>query len=425
MRKYQQLTLLVLTLISVSILVMYKKENARLKYVLDVVNFFGRNDADAILKLENNTMQANMYDIGYPMPSWQWIGNNFHVYSAFWKQNVNGNGGEVIALAVGLSNNIVNFKCFVRFADNYSMKGKLGFLRIFENANNINSKNNDDVNFSIYKFVCKYGGNSRKIVAMTLQDNESNQKHTLVVRDLQNKQITEKISLAICLDLNHYNDSSVEAFASATNLQQFFYHYHILGATEFIVYGGKGISTFVKNRLLRHGIQPNIFPYNFPFDQNIQRPNRAIIEIDCLLRTSNIAQYTMIASINEYLYPFTPKFKPDTLFYQFMEQYSNDFTRFEVTTRTICLSSNHRKLILSDNNMSDFLPSSEKFFLHRPQYNYENYKSTVLDGKRISLHRYVNCSETANIFDWRNLIEENSLRYINTISKELNLYLSQ
>lgn len=184
------------------------------------------------------------------------------------------------------------------------------------------------------------------------------------------------------------------------------------------------MTTFLKNHLLRHGIQPNIFPYNFPFDETMQKPNRAIITIDCLLRTSNIAQYTLVAGINEYLYPFAARFKPNTDFYQFMEQYAEEMTQFEVTTRQICMSP-HNKLILSDNNLSELLPNGEKFNLYRPQYNYENFKTITLDAKRISVNRYVQCTDTANVFDWRHKIDDNSLRYIDTISKELNLYLMQ
>lgn len=241
MRKYQQLTLLVLTLLSVSILVMYKRENAKLKYVLDVVNFFGRNDADAILKLENDTVQsANVYDLGYPLASWQWIGNNFHAYSAFWKQN-DGGGGEITALTVGLPNIAINFKCFVRFADKGKMKGRFSFARVHETIS---------TQFKFYKFYCKYAGTLRKVVGLTLTDVETKQEHTLLTRDLQNKQIRDKIPLTVCLDLNAYNES-LDTFATVINIQQFFYHYHILGATEFLVYGTKGeICTQKRNSLL-------------------------------------------------------------------------------------------------------------------------------------------------------------------------------
>lgn len=239
MRKYQQLTLLVLTVLSVSILVMYKRENAKLKYVLDVVNFFGRNDADAILKLENDTVQSSVYDLSYPMSTFQFVGNNFHAYSAFWKRNLGGGGGEITALVVGAPNVPVNFKCFVRLADAGKIKGHFSFRRVHEN--------DISTHFKFYKFYCKYEGSLRKVVGLTLIDLETKSEHTLLTRDLQNKQIRDKISLTVCLDFTNPYNESLDNFATLINIQQFFYHYHIIGATEYIVYGTKGKLHFYKH----------------------------------------------------------------------------------------------------------------------------------------------------------------------------------
>jgi len=407
MRKYQQLILFILTLISIGVLVMYKQENARLKYVIDVVNFFGKNDADAILLLENSSPISGVYDLGYPMASWQWMGENFHSYSAFWKQYPNGKGGEVVAVTIGLAKAVVNFKCFVRFADKGKMKGKFRFERIKEDSSD---------EFNVYKFACKYDS-PRKVVGVTFTDVSSQVEHTLLVRDLQIASVKEKIPLAVCLDMT----DGLDSFANLTTIQQFFFHYHIIGGTEFVVYGVNGLSHFIKTRLLRHGIQPNIFPYNFPFEKS--NKNRAIIETDCLLRTSNVAEFVIVAGLNEYLYPYTAKLKPNTEFYQFIKQYSTDITAFEVPTRNICL--NHKSDILSDSNLAEVVPTGDKFYLHRPQFNIGNYKSITLEAKRLSLNRYLNCSEAASVFDWRNLIDEQSLKYINTIARQLTLYLTQ
>lgn len=406
MRKYQQLILFVLTVLSFGILVMYKKENARLLAVLDVVNFFGKNDVDAILKLENSSVVSGAYDLGYPLASWQWIGGSFHAYSAFWKQWSQGGAGEVVAVTIGEAKAAVNFKCFVRFSDKGKMKGKFRFERIKEDSSE---------EFSVYKFGCKYES-ARKVVAVTFINVATQAEHTLLVRDLQDKKIKEKIHLAVCLDMT----DGLDTFGNLTTIQEFFYHYHIIGAEEFVVYGTTGLTHFIRTRLLRHGIQPNVFPYNFPFETVSK--NRAIVETDCLLRTSNVADFVIVVGPNEYLYPYTAKFKPRTDFYSFLSQYSTDISTFEVPTRSICM--NQKVEILSDNNLAEVVPSGEKFFLHRPQFD-TNFKSITLEAKRLSLNRYLNCSETVNIFDWRNLIDEQSLKYINEISHQLNLYLTQ
>lgn len=100
MRKYQQLLLILISLISISILIIYKSENERLTNVLNVVNFFGQQQKDSsIVKMENYTNFT--YNFAFPLPSFTNLGNSFHGYSAFWKKtNELKAGGMVIAIVV-------------------------------------------------------------------------------------------------------------------------------------------------------------------------------------------------------------------------------------------------------------------------------------------------------------------------------------
>ena len=99
MRKYQQLLLILVSIISVSVLVVYKSENERLNRVMNVINFFGQRDAITMVKIENYSNFSYKFD--YPLPSWTYLGSEFHGYSAFWRKNDLVAGGEAIALAVG------------------------------------------------------------------------------------------------------------------------------------------------------------------------------------------------------------------------------------------------------------------------------------------------------------------------------------
>lgn len=99
MRKYQQLLLVVVSLISVTILIAYKSENNRLNNVLNVVNFFGRTDSLSLVKIEN--VSNFSYGFDFPLPSWTNLGNNFHSYSSFWRKNDLVAGGEAISVVVG------------------------------------------------------------------------------------------------------------------------------------------------------------------------------------------------------------------------------------------------------------------------------------------------------------------------------------
>lgn len=98
MRKYQQLILIIVSIISVSVLIAYRSENERLQHVLSVVNFFGQRDI-SLVKIENFSNFTYKFD--YPLPTWSYLGNEFHAYSAFWKKNDLVAGGEAIALAIG------------------------------------------------------------------------------------------------------------------------------------------------------------------------------------------------------------------------------------------------------------------------------------------------------------------------------------
>ena len=101
MRKYQQLILVLVSIISVAILVVYKSENERLNNVLNVVNFFGQRESINLnlVKIENYSNFTVKFD--FPLPTWTYLGNEFHGYSAFWKKNDLVAGGEAVALGIG------------------------------------------------------------------------------------------------------------------------------------------------------------------------------------------------------------------------------------------------------------------------------------------------------------------------------------
>lgn len=108
MRKYQQLVLVLISIISVGILIVYRSENERLNNVLNVINFFGQRDSLSLVKIENYSNFTYKYD--YPLPSWTAIGNDFHGYSSFWKKNDLKAGGEAIAIIVGSVHSTVSFQ---------------------------------------------------------------------------------------------------------------------------------------------------------------------------------------------------------------------------------------------------------------------------------------------------------------------------
>lgn len=110
MRKYQQLLLVLISVISVTVLIVYRSENERLNNVLNVMNFFGQRESINLnlVKIENYSNFSVKFD--FPLPTWTSLGNDFHGYSAFWKKNDLVAGGEAVALAIGSVHSNVVFQ---------------------------------------------------------------------------------------------------------------------------------------------------------------------------------------------------------------------------------------------------------------------------------------------------------------------------
>lgn len=109
MRKYQQLGLVLVSLISIGILIVYRSENERLNNVLSVINFFGQQkDTLNLVKIENYSNFT--YKFHYPLPAWSNLGNDFYGYSAFWKKNDLKKGGEAISIVVASIHSTVSFQ---------------------------------------------------------------------------------------------------------------------------------------------------------------------------------------------------------------------------------------------------------------------------------------------------------------------------
>lgn len=111
MRKYQQLALILISIVSVGILIVYRSENERLNNVLNVINFFGQKDLGlSLVKIENYANFTYNYD--YPVPTWTNLGNEFYGYSAFWKKHELKAGGEAIAIVVASIHSTVSFQVY-------------------------------------------------------------------------------------------------------------------------------------------------------------------------------------------------------------------------------------------------------------------------------------------------------------------------
>ncbi|XP_055535983.1 uncharacterized protein LOC129724814 [Wyeomyia smithii] len=422
MRKYQQLALVLISVSCVAILLVYKSENNRLKYVLEVVNIFGRNDAASLIRIDNSSRSRPApYDFDSPLPVWQRIGNDVYVYSAYWQKNDLEAGGTVVSLAVGLDQAIVNFKCQVQHSGKDVVTGKFFFDRIDTPTGSVAAPNGEV--FTIYKFLCKVKRDFGHPTEVVFTDSTHSVKRFIPLRVLESKSVSQKMTITACVDLNNYLELE-NNFRQPSVILQYFLHHQIVGVDDFIVYNSNALDSMTTAILYNHGIKINLLPYNFPFDLASTVQNRRLIELDCLMRNYNAAKYTFIGSINEYLYP-NSRLRSNNKFLKYVSKVSSDVTQFTVATRTVCVDD--RKKIFSDNLLYDVEARHERpFYIYRPQnYNrtgsQELTKSLNVDRNIMFVHRYVEkCASKSDSHDWSTVLDSEFLQYVNEIGKELN-----
>lgn len=436
MRKYTQLCLVIVTVISVIILLMYRSEYRQLKYVLDVVNFVGRKDEIAMVRLENQTnfYHHSNYEFNEPLPVWQRIGNGFHAYSSFWRRpNMLVEGGEVLTIVAGLKHSIVSFKCEAVYADNRSQKGKFVFAREEMPGGSASQEE-----FVIYKFICKLPRGSDKPWTVSFTDQSTKVAQSVAVRSLDNSTAKELLTMTLCVDLLPQKEPQIRH--DDFNLLQFFVHHHLVGVEEFLVYDFNRMSATVKRILFLNGIKLNVFPFNFPFATSSPELMRQFVEMDCLLRTSNAVKYTSVATLDEYLYTNgNLGSNPQPLLQMLKNHAFADDAKLQIASNEICAHDTRR--ILSDNLILESENAANPSYLFRTNAIFLRGSNSVIktaDSAKLPrlsrelafVNHYKICNQkkkadqqTNSITEWRSSISEDFRTFVDQLSVSTNSIL--
>lgn len=396
MRKYQQLILVVVSVLSVTCLLIYRSENYRLKYVLDVVNFFGQN--------ERIHKEDISFEYTSPFPIWQRIGSGFHAYSSFWHRDTL----EITTIVVGMKHSPVSFKCEAEIVSNTSstvVLGKFGFLREEVKTDDFLSANLNKPaeEYIIYKFICKIKDKLGVPTNIVFTDVKTKARHVVGVRDLARHNATHQQQLVSCVNLISPTSEPMRRFyENEPNLLEYFYHHLVLGVDEFIVYDNTGLMTLgVKKQLASKGVRVNLLPFNFPFEMGADENVRRVLQMDCELRTLKISRYFLTAQPNEYLYPDT-FFNTNNSTFAFIEAMADSSAnRFAVRTNNVCLNTSEIRTskMIWDNRMlaekqdlkTPALVSRNPFYFNRPKVGGLLDAPSKLLFHRVFANRYVEC----------------------------------
>ncbi|XP_031831696.1 uncharacterized protein LOC116426627 [Nomia melanderi] len=299
MRKYYQAALAIIAIVSLVSLLIYRHEYNKLRYVLEVFNYFGKpNQKNIETNCTNNVPVFSKFNMKFdePLPSWQKLEHDLYIYSAY-----NMHNKEVLVIGFGLLSNIHNMQCIIYF-DN-ELKPILGSFRYTPIHNNLSStKTHKSSDYNGYYFYCTYNKNKIPvgITFLTKSNINLNDAPILAIKSLLHNSNYTNIGVCVTPPLTKPMHLS-EMIA--------FINFHdIIGMDNFIVYDF-GISNYFNDELKELSKSENpywkftytVVSWNFPFSGIHPNVIKDLIQADCLYRTYNKVMYTITLSWEEYI----------------------------------------------------------------------------------------------------------------------------
>lgn len=296
MRKYYQAALLVTAVISLISLLIYRHEYNRLRYVLEVFNYFGKPSSGSLENCTNTFPVATRVrpTFGEPIPSWQRLEDDLYVYAAYGI-----NKREIRAVGLGTVDSIANVQCLVFFED----EGKpiLGSFRLIPIGSAMTSGRRESSRYIGYHFVCKYSSDKTPtgITFVTRSNKYLNYAPVLPVKALQRNRNPSRDGIGVCV-----MQSSNKPMQQLDMIGFISFH-EVIGMDNFIIYDSGMPSEFSSiMRTIAHNTDSfaySIVPWNFPYTEIDANAIREIIETDCLYRTQNDVMFSIVLSWNEYV----------------------------------------------------------------------------------------------------------------------------
>ncbi|XP_077295576.1 uncharacterized protein LOC143917846 [Arctopsyche grandis] len=313
MKKYYQLLLVVVCLTSVVALLVYRQQYNHLRYVLEVLNFFGKpggtSESDlcayginsSVLSERLEGKRTGLLDL----PSqFQRIDDYHYAYSSFWKQSSSHPDLNIQNKYYGISNTIVfgskhakqNFRChFLMESEDRPIIGKFSFFRMESRANIKEYKD-----YVLFIFHCKLTRPLGSPYAVSFYPNsDTNPYYSPIIKmiNLSNGNThMNSVEHSVLFDNNFKIAACVMPTILPTitrkNVMEFLSFHKLLGITEFHIYDNS-LPTNVLEKLAIlpteiTGFTVNILPFNFPYSsEDSYQLMRDLAEWDCTFRNLN------------------------------------------------------------------------------------------------------------------------------------------
>lgn len=306
MKKYQQFILVVLSILSLVSLLFYRHEYNKLRYVLEVLNFFGTPGISTSATsscAQNISVERQM--MSEPLPAWQRVSNTLYIYSAYWETL--DDKGHVKALAIGELNENLKYGCYVWYdMQPDAIKGQFSFSGIAGKnqeaplKNSIGSKYfNKQRKMKGFMFYCGIDSANMVPIGVTFhkKGNEDSSQAFIPVTNVNVNQPVQNSTAACVLPLEY------PSWQKSQYLEFLSFH-KAVGVNDFIIYGGN-VQHHVVSPILKdvsYDINLIMLQWNYPF---VGDPDlvKLIAENDCILRTRGYFENVAVIKWNQFLVP--------------------------------------------------------------------------------------------------------------------------
>ncbi|XP_063372093.1 uncharacterized protein LOC134660276 [Cydia amplana] len=329
MRKYYQLILVIVCFVSIVTLLIYRHEYYRLRYVLEVLNFFGKPGLSEIefcgpgfnATMLTEIMRNSSMEVRETPPLFQQIDDNFYAYSSFLRsyqkyEKLTPHAHNIDTIVIGRANARPNFRCNIWLEN--SSKHKVGTFTFKTISQPING-------FRLFVFQCSLSQNLGKLKGISFYANDykispihapinrlidvTTKRKSRPMRYTNNIKFVNNVVPAMCIIPNQV------PIVSRDSLIESLVFHHMMGVNSFTIYDSLISEDIVKrlnlvpSDITQWDIQ--FFPLNFPFNfaKSYDIVKQAI-ELDCLFRhfkldkeDTNKASHAIVISWDEFLVP--------------------------------------------------------------------------------------------------------------------------
>lgn len=306
MKKYQQFILVVLSILSLISLLFYRHEYNKLRYVLEVLNFFGTpgiSTSATATCAQNISIERQM--LSEPLPAWQRVSNTLYIYSAYWETL--DDKGHVKAIAIGVLNENLSYGCYLWYEGNANpIKGTFSFSGIPRKNQEVPSKNGIGSKYFSkssktkgFMFYCDAETPKYIPFGVTFykKNNDETSQAFLPVANVNVNQAVQN-STAVCIMPIEY------PYLKKSQYLEFLSFHKVIGITDFIIYGSNLQHNVLSPILKDASYEINLInlQWNYPFvgDADLVR---LVAENDCMLRTKGYFENVAILKWNQFLVP--------------------------------------------------------------------------------------------------------------------------